>query len=225
VTVETSTQCNAASNPDPGIPYQGITAGNPCPAGTALAGTTGIPWFYYTSAPGRDMGLEMEVTANVFEGLSVNNTLALFAFHSNAPATLNGAPNPAYVDPSYKEQAPISGSLGVQYHLVALGGAFIPRIDWFYQGYRSNGPEPYLPQLPGSANKVPGYGLVNARLTYEPADSKWSVALAAQNLFNRFYWYQLGASRDNLTGAEIENRQGAPARPREFWLTLSRNFK
>jgi iron complex outermembrane receptor protein len=171
------------------------------------------------------MGLEMEVTANVFEGLSVNNTLALFAFHSNAPATLNGAPNPAYVDPSYKEQAPISGSLGVQYHLVALGGAFIPRIDWFYQGYRSNGPEPYLPQLPGSANKVPGYGLVNARLTYEPADSKWSVALAAQNLFNRFYWYQLGASRDNLTGAEIENRQGAPARPREFWLTLSRNFK
>ena len=224
-TVVTATQCNAATDVNPGTPYLGISASNPCPTGTALAGTTGIPWFYYTSAPGRDMGLELETTANLFGGLSINNTLALFAFQSEAPKTINGAPNAAYVDPSYKEQAPISGSLGAQYVQPLFGGTLTPRIDWFYQGYRSNGPEPFLPQLPGDANKVPGYGLVNARLSFESSDGKWTVALASDNLLNRFYWYQLGASNDNQTGAEIENRQGAPARPRTFWLTVNRKFK
>ncbi|HXR92509.1 MAG TPA: TonB-dependent receptor [Steroidobacteraceae bacterium] len=225
VTTEISTQCNAASDLNPGTPYQGITASNPCPAGTALAGTTGIPWIWYTSAPGRDGGVELELTANVIEGLSVDGTLSYFTFHSRAPATIHGAPNPAYVDPSYKEQAPISGSLGAQYRMVVRGGALTPRLDWFYQGYRSNGPEPYLPQLPGSANKVPGYGLVNGRLTYEPANSKWTAAVSAENLLNKFYWYQLGAERDNLTGDVIENRQGAPARGRVVSLTLSRRFE
>ncbi len=38
-----ATQCNAANNLDLGPVYRGISPGNPCPAGTALAGTTGIP--------------------------------------------------------------------------------------------------------------------------------------------------------------------------------------
>ena len=36
-------QCAAPNKLDPGIPYHGISATNPCPVGTDLAGTTGSP--------------------------------------------------------------------------------------------------------------------------------------------------------------------------------------
>lgn len=224
VVLSSGTQCTLPSNPDPGPVYRGLT-NSTCPAGTEMAGKTGSPWFAYSSAPGKDRGAELEVTANPIDNLSINGTLAWFDFVSGASKTLaNGQPNDVYVDPSFKEQAPISGSLGVQYRLVAFKGSLTPRLDWFYQGYRSNGVA-YLPQLAGSANKVPGYGLVNARLTYEPEDAKWSLSLAAENLMNKFYWYQLAAERSNVDGTITDNRTGSPGRPREVALTFKRNFK
>ena len=221
---ENGTQCAAASNLNPGSVYFGITPATPCPVGTALAGTTGIPWIYYASAPGHDYGVELETTATPIENLSINGTLSFFGFQSTAPKTLNGAPNPGYVDPSYKIQAPISGSLGAQYRVVLGGaGSLTPRLDYFYQGYRSTG-EQFLPQLPGEANKVPGYGIVNGRLTFVPNSGKWTIAFSSQNIFNRFYWYQLSPYRDTITGLVNENQTGVPARPRTFLLSVERLF-
>jgi outer membrane receptor protein involved in Fe transport len=100
----------------------------------------------------------------------------------------------------------------------------VPRLDWFYQGYRSNG-NAYLPQLPGSDNKVPGYGVVNARLTFTPDDDKYEIALEAENLLDKFYWYQLAAARSNIDGTVTDNRSGAPGRPREFAVTFRKHFK
>ena len=48
-----------------------------CPPGTDLAGTTGVPWFVYDSAPGKDKGVELEVTANPFSTLQINATAGL----------------------------------------------------------------------------------------------------------------------------------------------------
>ncbi len=131
--------------------------------------------------------------------------------------------NNVYVDPSFKVQAKFSGSLGMQYSWPALGGSLTPRVDWFYQGSRSNGIA-YLPQLPGSANQVGGYGLVNARVTYTTEDGKWDLAVSAENLLDKFYWYQLGSARSNLDGSLPDNRTGAPGRPREVAVTFRRNF-
>ncbi len=130
-----ATQCSAPSSLDPGPVYRGISPGNPCPAGTALAGTTGIPWIAYDSAPGEDRGLEVELTATPISRLAVNATFAWFDFKSNvSPLLPNGARNPGYVDPSYDVQAELSGSLGAQYSF-SLGerGTLTPRLDWFLQ--------------------------------------------------------------------------------------------
>lgn len=226
VVVSAGTQCNFPSNPDPGPVYRGLT-GSTCPAGTEVgnsANKTGSPWFAYASAPGKDRGAELEVTASPIDDLNINATLAWFDFQSGAPATLDGKPNNVYVDPSFKVQAPLSGSVGLQYRLAAWRGSLTPRVDWFYQGYRSNGTA-YLPQLPGSDNKVPGYGMVNARVTYTPDDGKWDLSLHAENLFNKFYWYQLGAARSTVDGTVADNRTGSPGRPREVALTVRRNFR
>jgi outer membrane receptor for ferric coprogen and ferric-rhodotorulic acid len=117
----------------------------------------------------------------------------------------------------------LTGSLGVQYRFALFGGSLTPRLDWFYQGYRSNG-NAYLPQLPGNANRVPGYGLMNARLTYSPEDAKWDVSVSADNLLDKFYWYTLAPERSNIDNTLTDNRTGSPGRPREIAVTFRRNF-
>ncbi|MEP7312652.1 MAG: TonB-dependent receptor, partial [Pseudomonadota bacterium] len=215
------------ANPDPGPVFRGLT-GSTCPVGTEVGNSatrTGSPWFAYASAPGKDRGAELEVTAEPIENLNINATLAWFEFESGAAQKLpNGTPNNVYVDPSFKVQAPISGSLGAQYKLSAFKGTLVPRVDWFYQGYRSNGAA-YLPQLPYSDNKVPGYGVVNARITFSPESEAWDLSLQAENLFDKFYWYTLAPARSNVDGSPTDNRTGTPSRPREVSLTFRRNFR
>jgi iron complex outermembrane receptor protein len=220
-----ATQCNLAADPDPGPVYRGISAGNPCPPGTPLAGSTGIPWIPYDSAPGEDRGVEVELTATPINNLSINASLAWFDFKSNvSPLQANGQANPGYVDPSFHVQAELSGSLGAQYRFTVGNASLTPRLDWFHQGSRSNG-EQYVKQLPGSANKVPSFSLVNARVSYAPDDGKWDLTLAAENLLDKFYWYTLAPERSALTGLATDNRTGSPARGREVSLTFRRNFR
>jgi iron complex outermembrane recepter protein len=236
VVVSPGTQCNFPSNPEPGPVFRGLT-NSTCPAGTEVGnapppnGPTGSPWFAYASAPGSNRGVELEATATPLSGLNINATLSWFDFKSDADPTLpNGQPNNVYVDPSFHVQSEWSGNLGAEYRWAIGSGSITPRIDWFYQGYRSNGTA-YLPQLEGQDNKVPSFGLVNARITYNSEDGNWLLALSAENLFDKFYWYQLGPYRNNTwtngvlaPGPIADNRVGTPARGREVALTFRRNF-
>ncbi|MET0291175.1 MAG: TonB-dependent receptor, partial [Steroidobacteraceae bacterium] len=227
VVISAGTQCNFPANPEPGPVFRGLT-GSTCPLGTEVgnsANRTGSPWFAYASAPGKDRGAELEVTATPIDKLSINATLAWFDFESGAPQKLpNGQPNNVYVDPSFKVQAPISGSLGAQYVFTAFGGSVTPRLDWFYQGYRSNGVA-YLPQLPGNQNRVPGYALMNARITYSPESAKWDLSVQADNLLDKFYWYQLAPLRSNVDNSLADNATGAPGRGREVAVSFRRHFE
>ncbi|MEJ0035676.1 MAG: TonB-dependent receptor [Gammaproteobacteria bacterium] len=217
------TQCNAIANLDPGPAFH-FPPGGLCPAGTALAGTPGSPWIVYESAPGEDRGAELEITATPIQDLAINASLAWFDFKSNDGPTKDGLTNFGYVDPSYDVQAKYSGSLGVQYRFHVGGGSLIPRLDAFYQGSRSNGNQ-YLPQLGGSDNKIPGYTVANARISFSPEDNKWELALSAENLFDKFYWYALAPARSNINGGVTDNRTGSPARGREVALSFRRNFQ
>ena len=229
VVLSPGVQCNFPSNPDPGPVYRGLS-NSTCPPGTEVGdaaapnGPTGSPWFAYASAPGSNRGLEAEITANPLPALNLNATLAWFDFKSDAPATINGEANNVYVHPSFKVQAEWSGNLGMEYRFSTGTGSLIPRVDWFFQGSRSNGVA-YLPQLPGSDNQVPAYGIVNARITYVSGSGDWTVAASAENLLDKFYWYQLAPARSNAQGNAItDNRTGTPARGREVALTFRKNF-
>jgi iron complex outermembrane receptor protein len=81
---------------------------------------------------------------------------------------------------------------------------------------------------------VPGYALVNLRITYMPTDAKWSLAAGVTNLFNKFYWEQLGAATvactpgtSTCTSARLRPavaRVGTPGLPREWSVTFSKKF-
>jgi iron complex outermembrane recepter protein len=215
------TQCNDPSDPDPGPIFTGIAS---CPAGTPLAGTGGIPWFYYTSAPGKDSGAELEVTATPLDRLQINLTGGYYHYHSDVAPTAVG-----YIDPSVRQQPSFTGSLGVQYSIKMLGGSLIPRADMFYTGRKTDRGDLSLPVRPAD-DIVPGYTLVNLRLTYQAEDGKWSASVAAENLFDRFYWASLASATSSVpgnpaaSGTPTDARTGVPGRGREIALTVRRSF-
>jgi outer membrane receptor protein involved in Fe transport len=103
-------------------------------------------------------------------------------------------------------------------------------LDWRYQGYQTNGPENVY-QI--SQWRLPGYSLFNARLTYQPTGAKWNVSVQALNLFNKFYWDQLGSPLSLAGGATVPSANnlspaaaqvGTPGLPREWMVSFGFNF-
>jgi iron complex outermembrane receptor protein len=211
-----ATQCNLASDPDPGQPY--FLAGGNCPAGTPLAGTTGIsPWFVYTSVPATVKGLELEASVFPLERLAFNYSFGYNFTKVDAASTQIG-----YTDSSVFNQPKVNMSAGLQYAIpVGSAGTLTPRIDAFYQSHRTNGPVTSHQKDPDWI--IGGYTLLNARLAFATAENNWEVALSATNLGNKFYWQQLAAAT-TATGAVTDARAGTPGRPREWALTVKKSF-
>jgi iron complex outermembrane receptor protein len=212
-----ATQCNLASDPNAGTPYQ--LNGGKCPAGTPLAGTAGIsPWFVYTAGPAIIRGAELQLMANPFRNLSADLT---FGYNKTNSSNRNPAQR---IDPSVKQQPEINMSGGIQYALYLPFGSLTPRVDWYYQSYMTNGPTAQ-PQIHPDWI-VPGYSLFNARLTYTPLKGKWQLALAGTNITNHFYWQQLGAATSGTPPAltPAVARVGTPGMPREWSVTLTKDF-
>ncbi len=222
------TQCNPATDTNPGTPIFGLPPGAPCPAGTGLAGAPGLfPWFYYSGIPAYMPGAELEATAEPIDRLLMNFTGGWEEFHSKITDTLS----PNYINPSVRLQPEWDASGGIQYGVMLPSSATLtPRLDWRYQGYMTNGPENVY-QIPQW--RVPGYSLFNASLTYAPNGAKWNVAFQVQNLFNKFYWEQLGAPTSLVSGATVPSASnlyptpaqvGTPGLPREWMVTFQMNF-
>jgi outer membrane receptor protein involved in Fe transport len=51
------------------------------------------------------------------------------------------------------------------------------------------------------------------------------VALTVNNLFDKFYWQQLGSASDPRTGFPTSARVGTASRPREWAVSFKRNFQ
>jgi len=223
--LELGTQCSAATSLNPGTPY--FLAGGSCPAGTALAGTPGLaPWFYYTGVPAYEPGAELQVNAAPIDRLLINFEGGWLEFHSK----LSDQSAPGYIDPSVRLQPEWNASGGVQYGVLLPASTITPRLDWRYQGYQTNGPENVY-QI--DQWRVPGYSLFNARLTFAPKGSKWDVSLQALNVFNKFYWQQLGAPVSLAGGATVPSANnlspavaqvGTPGLPREWMVSVAAHF-
>jgi iron complex outermembrane recepter protein len=208
-------QCNNATDPTTG-PFFPFTT-TVCPPGTPRAGQQGILWFPTFSAPGTARGAELELTANPVGRLALTGSIGYYEYESDEKNPLADG----YTHPSVRQQPSVSYSAGMQYDFNVFGGALIPRIDMFYQGERTNG-NPRAKQV-RPYNIVPDYTLYNARLSYISPQGKWHMALAVENLFDDFYWINIGAERTE-TGDIFYGRTGVPGRGREWSLTLRRSF-
>ncbi len=160
-------------------------------------------------------GVEVEFDARPVPGLSIDGSISWidFRFVSGLATSsiVPGVTDPVFV-PKWKY------ALGAQYEvdLDALG-TLTPRLDWQWQSEIQS----TLPNnLPGRTfGEVESRGLMNARLTYRTADEDWEVALAATNLFDKFYYAN---KYDQVV--QSGNAFGLPGRPREVMVSLKRNF-
>ncbi len=82
----------------------------------------------------------------------------------------------------------------------------------------------YLPQLPGSANRVPGYSLVNARVTYTSEDDEVVTVTVGREPARQVLLVPARPVRSNVDGSASDNATGAPARPRQVSVSFRRHF-
>jgi iron complex outermembrane receptor protein len=162
-------------------------------------------------------GLELDTQARLFPGFSLDGSLSYLNYKTlslGAAAGQVGGPTlttrPPYI-PRWK------GSLGAQY-VQGLGnaGSLTGRVDWSYQSLVFFD----LANTPQGAQS--GYGLVNGRLQWDDANSKWSIALEVRNAANKLY-YSFKTPTLNSDGT-LFNVTGTPGMPRTEFVTLTRKF-
>ena len=105
---------------------------------------------------------------------------------------------------------------GAQYAVAMPWGVVTPRLDWIYQSRQTFDPLSAT-EAPQQLYIIGGYSLFNAKLTYQPNDSKWQVVGSVTNLANKFYYYDIFASSGFDTTANL-------APPREYSVSVRRNF-
>jgi iron complex outermembrane receptor protein len=170
-------------------------------------GTPGLCGQYLNVADATVKGFEAELQAEPVDGLSLDASLSYldFAFGEPKIATnevVEGASRPGIGDWKW--------SVGAQYEIpFVANGTLTPRVDVFYTpGYCGN-----LACTPIARNE--SYTLANARLTYRNGDNDWSIALEVTNLFDKLYY---------LNKFVTVYANGQPGRPREWAITLRKNF-
>ncbi|MBN1240801.1 MAG: TonB-dependent receptor [Gammaproteobacteria bacterium] len=214
-----ATQCNLFDAEDPGPPFFDAdlvqTPGGDlvCPPGTPMAGQPGFNFSPYVSAPGIVQGIEIELTANPTDNLTLSYTLG----HNQFETDETDPDSPAYRHPDALLQPETNMSAGIQYDFVlGNGGILSPRLDAAYQGQNTTG-DPTI--APTSENIIPSYTLYNARLTYLSPAETWRASLAVRNLTDEFYWYAFASP----TGGGF-SVPGSPGAPRMWSLSVRREF-
>jgi iron complex outermembrane receptor protein len=106
-------------------------------------------------------------------------------------------------------------SVGLQYAFnMGGGGTLTPRLDVAYTD------EVFSNAVNAATNRIDGYTLVNARLTWRSMSDDWQIALEATNLTDEYYYVTLF----DLSNAAAGYIHGQPSRPREVAMSVRRNF-
>jgi iron complex outermembrane receptor protein len=168
-------------------------------------------------------GLELDGLLSVTNRLTLDFALGLTDYKLKDPAA-NGGPNlfPSQASPTYNLGATYNYPLGER-------GDVGFNISYSYVASQ----ETYPNSDSDSSYKMPSYGVVNSRLTWRPADRKYSVSLFANNLLNEHYSSFASSFGGGFWDAAAGTGLAAPlrkavgvtrARPREWGVTLQYNF-
>lgn len=163
-------------------------------------------------------GVELEIEARPVSALAVNASLGYLHYKTQS---LGGAAYDPVKNPSGPTLGDVpaltptwKGNVGGEY-TIALGGngTLTPRVDYTYQTRVYNDPQNEL------ISSQAGYGILNARLTWQSARGDWQASLAGSNLADKKYYL----TEQNLL-ATYDAVTGQPGRPRELNLSLRKNF-
>jgi iron complex outermembrane recepter protein len=172
-------------------------------------------------------GLELDGQFVVTSNLSLDFSLGITDYKI-LDEVANGGPNllPSQASPSYNVGLTYSRPMGDRGDL------------GFNVSYSYVGDQETHPTIEGdSAYRLPGYGIVNARLTWRSPARAYQVALFANNLLDNTYatfggsagggFWDAGGPPNPANAAQFPPRRAigvTRGRPMEFGITLQRNF-
>lgn len=178
--------------------------------GVVLSAVNGSP---VNAGDGQFRGWEAELALRPFDGLTIDANVSYLDFELKrigaTGATITGI-TLANIAP-YVTKWKAGG--GVQYRAdIGNMGSLSPRIDIAYQSsfYTNIDNNP--------ATLTPAYTVFNGRLSWRSPDEDWEVVAAVTNLFDKFYY------QNKFRGPAIQSVTGQPAAPREWSLSLRKNF-
>ena len=174
-----------------------LTPVSPC-AATFNAGTADIK------------GWELEAEATPIDGLTFDASFSDLSFKYTSLAANTGLTVGQEAPGNIKSK----WSIGGQYEIMLPSGSTLsPRVDYsFNGGFNTNA-------VFAPSNRVAGYHLTNARLTYKTVDTKWEAALIGTNLLNEKYYI---SNFDLLSSSGAQ--YGLIAAPREISIQVKKKF-
>jgi iron complex outermembrane receptor protein len=193
-----------------------VVPGNlPNPQGGPPCAVNTIPSTLYVNSPGKIYGGELELAFRPIEPVMITASAGETRFSSsgtNTGITING--EPAYV-PKW------NGAVSGQYTITLPDGSTLtPRYDVYIQTQICTGAAVPAIGYTGLSSCSGGYTLHNARLQYSTKEQHWTAAFGVENLTNKFYYL----NKFDLTAFGEPTVEGQPGAPREWYLTLRRNF-
>ncbi|MFO7286389.1 MAG: TonB-dependent receptor [Gammaproteobacteria bacterium] len=183
--------------------------GNTCLAGTTVSRT------FYVNGPGTIRGAEIELQYSPAERWTIGAVYGLTDWDSQ---DINDDPNVLSDRPIYVPED--NWALSVAYSASTRNGAaWTPRVDLYGQSEICTS----LPRADAAfpdAGCSAGYELWNARVEWASPDGEWLVAIGATNVRDKQYFL----NRFDLTAFGQPHAEGQPGPPREWYLTLQRDF-
>lgn len=176
----------------------------------------GAPWFKTVNTGLSTIwGYEGEFEAHPVDAMTIEGSIGYTNYFRTDPGLSGLCQRLPNGDACYPPRTPKwNWALGMQYAFDLSdinAGTLTPRVDINYQSAVFFTDLAHIGQ--------PAYTLVNARLTWNAPDDKWSVAIYGNNLTNQYYYYGK-LSLQNALGFDQAN----PAPPAEWGLTVSRTF-
>jgi iron complex outermembrane recepter protein len=161
-------------------------------------------------------GAELEVEARPFGGLQIDASASYLKFNFTQinQNALVQVPKNITLNTREPYAPDRQFNVGIQYVLpLGTAGSVTPRLDANYQSsfYTDISNDPL--------SLVGGRTLANARVTWKSMSQDWETAVAVTNLTDHFYYINkvFGAAPTGIT-------EGQPGAPREWMVTVRRNF-
>ncbi len=155
-------------------------------------------------------GFETEIQASPVDDL--NFSFAVGYLDSNYDEINPGTLIPDGAALAYTPEWTLSASLNYVFETGNIG-IITPQIDWSYRS------AVFFDALNTPELRQPGYHLVNANISFTDLDEHWRMAIGVTNIFNKNYL--IGGFSDLPATGFVD---GTFARPREWFLSVKRNF-
>ena len=194
------------------IPLPGGPGGSTRCSPATVAPGTGIVCLgrtYYVNQPATIWGFEAEYTINPIERLTINGSIGYSKFDSDDidARLVNRRQNYPFW----------TANAGIQYEIPVeiLQGTITPRLDWTFQSSEVvSGTSTKYNDLNGARS------IFNSRITYDNEEYDFSIAAGITNLFDKFYYWNFF----DYQGLGRPNTQAQPGQPRQWYLTVSKQF-